>query len=181
VTAFIDPPPNPPVLLRLGFWLTKKITGRDLLPARILAWVPKTALAAGLLESLAIHSFRQLNPRMLKLIRLSASYSAACPFCIDMNSYQSISTGISDEEMQALRQQKPVGEMTSLNKSEQVAVTYSRMISASPLIFHPDFIDELKIYFSEAEIVAIASTSAQVNYWARLIQALGIPPAGFMD
>jgi len=35
--------------------------------------------------------------------------------------------------------------------------------------------------FTEREMVVLASTAAQVNYWARLIQALGIPPAGFSD
>jgi hypothetical protein len=30
-------------------------------------------------------------------------------------------------------------------------------------------------------MVILASTTAQVNYWARLIQALGIPPAGFNE
>jgi alkylhydroperoxidase family enzyme len=39
----------------------------------------------------------------------------------------------------------------------------------------------LKQHFTEREIVILASTAAQVNYWARLIQALGIPPAGFSD
>jgi hypothetical protein len=29
--------------------------------------------------------------------------------------------------------------------------------------------------------VILASTAAQVNYWARLLQALGVPPAGFSD
>jgi len=33
--------------------------------------------------------------------------------------------------------------------------------------------------FLGAGIVIIASTCAQVNFWARLIQALGVPPAGF--
>jgi alkylhydroperoxidase family enzyme len=39
----------------------------------------------------------------------------------------------------------------------------------------------MKSNFNEREIVILASTAAQVNYWARLIQALGIPPAGFSD
>jgi alkylhydroperoxidase family enzyme len=38
---------------------------------------------------------------------------------------------------------------------------------------------ELKAHFTERELVVLASTAAQVNYWGRLIQALGIPPAGF--
>ena len=181
MAAFLDPPPNPPIILKFGFWLTRKITGRDLLPARILAWVPRTALAAGVLESLAIHSLGRLDARMLKLIRLSTSFAAACPFCIDMNSYQSDSAGLSAQELQDLRLQKSVDEMHTLTRPEQMAVAYARLITATPLVFHPEFIDEVKTYFSEAEIVAIASTAAQVNYWARLIQALGIPPAGFTE
>ena len=27
----------------------------------------------------------------------------------------------------------------------------------------------------------LATTAAQVNYWARVIQALGVPPVGFTD
>ena len=179
MTAFLDPPPHPPIILKLGFWLARKITGRDMLPARILAWVPQTALAAGALESLAIHSLGRMDTRMLKLIRLSASFAAACPFCIDMNSYQSESAGLSAQEMLDLRLQKPVDEMGTLTRPEQLAIAYARLITATPLMFHPEFIAELKTIFSEAEIVTIASTAAQVNYWARLIQALGIPPAGF--
>jgi hypothetical protein len=28
-------------------------------------------------------------------------------------------------------------------------------------------------------MVIVASTAAQVNFWARLLQSLGVPPAGF--
>lgn len=181
MNAFIDPPSRPPFFLRLGIWFARRVTGRDMLPARILAWVPRTALAAGVLESLAIHSFENLDTRMLKLIRLAVSFATACPFCVDMNSYQSDEAGVTDLEITGLKQQIPVNEFTSLTRAEQLAVAYARLISSTPLKFHPDFMDELKNYFSEAEIVAMASTAAQVNYWARLIQALGIPPAGFNE
>jgi hypothetical protein len=40
-------------------------------------------------------------------------------------------------------------------------------------------IENLRSRFSERAIVVIASTVAQVNFWARLIQSLGVPPAGF--
>jgi hypothetical protein len=46
------------------------------------------------------------------------------------------------------------------------------------LKFPPAFITELKEHFNEREIVILATTAAQVNYWTRLIQALGCPPAG---
>ncbi|MBV5266948.1 MAG: hypothetical protein JZU67_00175, partial [Burkholderiaceae bacterium] len=59
------------------------------------------------------------------------------------------------------------------------AVQYARLVSQTPLKFFPDFIDQIKANFDEREMVILASTAAQVNYWARLIQALGIPPAGY--
>ena len=41
--------------------------------------------------------------------------------------------------------------------------------------------EKIKLNFTEREIVIMASIAAQVNYWARMIQALGVPPAGFSD
>jgi alkylhydroperoxidase family enzyme len=64
---------------------------------------------------------------------------------------------------------------------ERLAIQYARLISQTPLKFHPDFIAQIKSSFTEREMVILASTAAQVNYWARLIQALGIPPAGFSE
>ena len=47
--------------------------------------------------------------------------------------------------------------------------------------YPPEFVERLKANFTEREIVILASTAAQVNYWARLIQALGVPPMGVSD
>jgi alkylhydroperoxidase family enzyme len=62
-----------------------------------------------------------------------------------------------------------------------MALQYAKLISQTPLKFYPEFVETLKEHFNEREIVILASTAAQVNYWARLIQALGIPPAGFSE
>jgi hypothetical protein len=39
--------------------------------------------------------------------------------------------------------------------------------------------DRLRSHYSDRAIVIIASTIAQVNFWTRLIQSLGVQPAGF--
>ena len=114
---------------------------------------------------------------MLKLIRMAASYAVACPFCVDMNSYEHRKYGISEEEAQALRGDIEV--VTSFSEREKLAITYTRLISATPLKFHPDVVEKVKSAFTEREFVILVSTAAQVNFWARLIQGLGIPPAGF--
>ena len=45
----------------------------------------------------------------------------------------------------------------------------------------PALLRDLLKTFSERELVVLASTIAQVNFWARLVQGLGVPPAGFSD
>lgn len=69
----------------------------------------------------------------------------------------------------------------TFSSREVIAMEYAVLISQTPLMFGQEFVDKLKSNFSEREIVILASTVAQVNYWARLLQALGVPPAGFSD
>ena len=179
--AFISPPKKIPLYLKFGIWMAKKMTGRDLLPARILAWYPRAAVGSGVLESLVAHHDGKLDERILKIVRIQASYAASCNFCIDMNSFHYDKTGISDDEYLALQGRKNLAEVSTFSKREKLAIQYAILVSQTPLKFPMDFIEELKANFNEREMVILASTAAQVNYWARLIQALGIPPAGFMD
>jgi alkylhydroperoxidase family enzyme len=181
MNAFIEPPKKISLLLRLGIWISEKITGRMMLPARILAWYPKVAIGSGVLESLVAHHDGKLDERMLKLVRMAASFAAACPFCIDMNSYEHESLNINADEVLALRGQANLESIQTFSERERLAIQYARLVSQTPLKFFPDFIDQIKSNFSEREMVILASTAAQVNYWARLIQALGIPPAGYSE
>jgi AhpD family alkylhydroperoxidase len=175
--AFIDPPGHIPLILKIGIWVSEKITDRTMLPARILAWYPKAAVGSGVMEALVAHGEGRMDRRMLKLIRMAASHAAACPFCVDMNSHEYREAGITDEEAESLR--GDFEKTASFSEWEKLAIAYARTISQTPLKFHPDLVERVKSKFSEREFVILVSTAAQVNYWARLIQGLGIPPAGF--
>jgi len=179
--AFIEPPKRIPLLLKLGIWIARRSTGKDMLPARILAWYPKAAIGSGVLESMVAHHDGKLEERILKIVRIQASYAAACSFCIDMNSFQYEEKHITKDELMVLQGLKEFDEVQTFSEREQLAIGYAKFVSQTPLKFPQDFIDKLKRKFNEREIVILASTAAQVNYWARLIQALGIPPAGFSD
>jgi alkylhydroperoxidase family enzyme len=175
--AFIKQPERIPFLLKLGILLSERITGKTMLPARILAWYPKAAIGSGVMEALVAHEDGKMTQRILKLIRMTASYAAACPFCIDMNSHEHRQHGITDEEAESLR--GDFEQVSTFSEREKLAIAYTRVISQTPLKFNPDLVERVKSAFTEREFVILASTAAQVNYWARLIQALGIPPAGF--
>lgn len=181
MSAFIEPPKRIPLLLKLGIWITRRSTGKDLLPARILAWYPKAAIGSGVLESMVAHHDGKLDERILKMVRIQSSYAAACAFCIDMNSFRYEEKLITKDELLVLKGRKDIDEVQTISERERLAIGYAKLISQTPLRFPQDFIDKIKRNFTEREIVILASTAAQVNYWARLIQALGIPPAGFSD
>ena len=111
--AFIDPPARIPWLLRLGMWVARKIAGKDLLPARLLAWYPKAATSSGILEALIAHHEGRVNERMLKLVRMAVSFTAGCPFCLDMNSvgWEKLLTR---EELAALQERIPLDAVATI-------------------------------------------------------------------
>lgn len=165
-------------LLRLGVALSDRVTGRRMLPARLLAWYPRAAIGAGVLEALVAH--HEPSERLLKLVRITASITANCAFCVDMNGFEYDRVGITDEELQAIGPGREAG-VRSFSARDRLAIDYARRISSSPLVFPGELTDALAAAFTERELVILATTAAQVNYWARVIQALGIPQAGFTD
>jgi len=181
MNALISPPKRIPLWLRIGLFITKRVTGKELLPPRLLAWYPKAAFSSGIMEAMVAHQDGELSARLLKLVRMQASFSAACPFCIDMNSHKFAQFQITQDELAAIQGLTPVSEVETFSEREKIALEYAHTISSTPLKFSPDLMQRVKENFNEREIVILASTAAQVNYWARLIQALGVSPAGFME
>lgn len=176
--AYIDPPKKIPFYIRLGMYVTRKVTGMDLLVPKLLAWYPRTAIGSGVLEGLVVKPEGDISERLLQLIRIQVSLIVACPFCIDMNSFEYDRHGITDDEISSLQ---AVEDANTFNEREKLALRYARLITATPVELDNGFMDSLKAEFTEREILMIASTASQVNYWARLIISLGVPPAGFTD
>ena len=178
--SFINPPQDIPFYLKVGLWYAEREAGAEMLPARLLAWYPKAAISSGILESLIAHDEGEINERMLKIVRLQASFAVSCPFCIDMNSVDHEKL-LTQDELAALQGRVDVETVATLTKREKLAMRYTQLVSQTPLKFPKEFMEELAQNFSEREIVILATTAAQVNYWARLIQALGVPPIGMND
>jgi len=179
--AFIDPPKKINFFLKLGIKISHKITGKDLLVPKLLAWAPKVAISSGVLESLVAHGDKDLNPRLLKLVRIQTSLTVSCPFCIDMNTFDYQKDGITEDELSVLRGRKPENEVSSFSEKERATLDYVKHLCKSPIQMPREISDRLIRNFTSREIVILASTVAQVDYWARLIQGLGVPPEGFMD
>lgn len=178
--ALIRPPRRMNPLLRLGVWASDRATGRRLAVPRLLAWYPRAAIGAGAMEALVAHD--EPSARLLKLVRVTASLTTNCPFCVDMNSFEADAAGVSSTELAGL--QRWIGGLDatpppSLDARETAAVDYARALSSTPVAVSEAQKDAMTRLFSERELVIVATTTAQVNFWARTIQGLGIAPAGF--
>ena len=148
-------------------------------PARLLAWSTRAALGAGFLEATAASPGKGISERLLKIVRLTASLEVNCPFCMDMNATQHRQFGISDDQVDAIKAREQI--IDGLSETENVAVAYTRGISATPVNLPDDLIARVTSTFTPQQVVILASTAAQVNYWARLNQGLGVPSVGFGD
>ena len=179
--AYIRAPKKIPLIFKLGIWIAEKKVGKKLLAARILTWYPKAALGAGVLESLVAHEEGKVTPRLLKLIRMQVSFSASCPFCIDMNSSEYSKLHITEAEIEALQGSKAIDDVKSFSEEERIALKYARALTSTPIRLDHTVLEAALRKFNEREFVVIASTIAQVNFWTRLIQGIGVPPAGFAD
>lgn len=170
--AYIAPPARIPLLLRWGLRIAQRRTGTPLLPAQLLTWYPKAAVGSAVLESLIAHRDGRLTERTLKLVRMAVSFAVSCPFCIGMNSagWEHLMTASEREAVQGL------GPLDDFSEIERLAIEYARRASETPLRFDEEFGVRLRQVFTEREIVVLATTAAQVNFWARVIQSLGCPP-----
>jgi alkylhydroperoxidase family enzyme len=109
------------------------------------------------------------------------SYRVSCPFCIDMNGQGHAGDGVTDDDVRALASPGGFESHGALSEAEKAALRYAACVSASPVRFPESVIDGMKTWYSDRAFTIIAATVAQVNFWARLIQGLGVSEAGFSE
>lgn len=177
--AYLNEPKRIPWPLKLGIRFAERKTGKRMEPARVLAWYPKAALGSGILEALVAHEEPGISRRLLQLVRMQVSILVNCSFCIDMNGDGYERQQITREEIEGLQGRISLAEIQSFSREERVALQYARDLTTTPIPDSNDTIQLMKECFDERQFVVLTTTAAQVNYWARLIKGLGIPPAGF--
>ncbi len=179
--SYIDPPARIPLLLRFLLRMVEGRMGRKLVAQRILSWFPKALLGSGFMESLTAHDEPEVPRRLLSLVRIYTSFLVSCPFCIDLNAREFLRKGITEREICALQGKVPMDEVPTLTPKERTALRYVDCMCRTPVAFPAEAVENMNAHFTPRGFVILASTCAQVNFWTRLIQSVGVPPAGFSD
>ena len=180
--SLVDPPEKIPLLLRPALRIADRKAKKEVLPGRVLAWSSKTAISSGLLELYVEEDAADcLDSRLIKILRIKISYMIPSPFAVDINSQNYKDFDITEEEIKGLQGEKEIDSIASFSEQEKAALKYAQELSKTPIMLDQIVLDDLRHQFSEKEIVVIAALTSKVNYWARLIEALRIKPAGYTD
>ncbi len=154
--------------------------GKKMLPGRVLAWSPDISLGSGCLEQYVEDgAAKNMSDRLRTMLRMLVSYQVGSPFALDINGRFYRQFKISAAEIDALRAVKDIDSINTFSKKEKIALRYAQAMTHSPVRLSQKQLDTLRQNFSAKEIVSIAALVAKVNYWARLLEALRIKPAGY--
>ena len=176
--AFIAEPRRVNPALRPWHRLVDHLMQAPFLPARLMAWDPRTSFSwfAGSLYWLfpVGRARKTLGDRIQTIVAITAAYTTESPYCIADTVGEP--TGLTSAEIEAIRTAADPDDVATFTPRERLAIRYARLISATPLRFPPEFVTDLTAAFTEQEIVILAALAAEVNRNARLFEALGAPP-----
>ena len=180
--SFISPPKKIPAFSRFLLGIAEREFDKELPPGRILTWSTNLGIASGALELyIEKGAGKILEPRMVYLVRMQVSFSASCPFAIDVNSAFYAKHSITPDEIKAMQRLIPYDEVASFSELERVALGYVHAATITPPRFDEPLLSDVRRLFTHEEIVALAALAAKVNYWARFIEAMRIAPIGYTD
>lgn len=180
--SLIKPPAKIPWFSRILLNKAEKEFGKELLPGRVLTWSTDLGVASGFLEAYVEKGVAKiLDPRLVYLIRMQVSYYVSSPFIIEVNSWKYKDYKITEEEIQAMQGKIDIRTVGSFTERETTALRYAIALSKTPVVFDGQLLEDVRRVFSHQEIVAVATLAAKVNYWARLVEAWRIKPAGYTD
>ena len=107
-----------------------------------------------------------LEPSLIELIKLRASYMNGCAYCVDMHSKDARAAGETEQRIYAV----PVWRETPFfSDRERAALAFTEAVTAIGQAGVPDDVyDEAKRFFSQDELVKLTMAIVTINAWNRV-------------
>ena len=115
-----------------------------------------------------------LEPRLLELVRLRASYLNGCAYCVDMHTKDARAAGESEQRLYAV----PVWRETPFfTPRERAALAWTEAVTELGRSGVPDpLFEEARRHFTDAELVNLTMAVVAINGWNRLAVSLRAEP-----
>jgi AhpD family alkylhydroperoxidase len=118
-----------------------------------------------------------LEPDLLELVKLLASYMNGCAFCVDMHTKDARAAGETEQRLFGV----PVWRETPYyTERERAALAWTEAVTGiAESDVSDDVYDEARAYFEEAELVDLTLAIVAINGWNRLAVAFRTPVGGY--
>jgi len=112
-----------------------------------------------------------IDPLLIELLDTRVSQINGCAYCLDMHSKEAMHRGETLQRLISLSVWRETGYYTP--KERAVLDFAERLTNLQEEKESDDLHDELKKYFSNAEIANLSLAVAQINSWNRLVKSFG--------
>jgi AhpD family alkylhydroperoxidase len=119
-----------------------------------------------------------LEPTVVELVKLRASYLNGCAYCVDMHTKDARLAGESEQRLSAV----PVWRETPFfTPRERAALAWTEAVTEIARTGVPDeAYAEAREQFTEAELVALTMAVVAINGWNRLAVAFRVPVGSYV-
>src|SRR5918912_1136448 len=118
-----------------------------------------------------------LEPALLELVRLRASYINGCAYCVDMHTKDARAAGESEQRLFAV----PVWRETPFfTPRERAALAWTEAVTELARTGVPDDVyEQASAEFSESELVDLTMAVVAINGWNRLAVSFRTEPGSY--
>jgi AhpD family alkylhydroperoxidase len=118
-----------------------------------------------------------IEPALLELVRLRASYLNGCAFCVDMHTKDARAAGETEQRLYAV----PVWRETPFfTPRERAALAWTEAVTELGREGVSDEVyDEARAHFDEVELVRLTMAIVAINGWNRLSVAFRTEPGTY--
>lgn len=118
-----------------------------------------------------------LEPALLELVRLRASYLNGCAYCVDMHTKDARVAGESEQRLYAV----PVWRETPFfTPRERVALAWTEAVTELGLAGVPDALfEDVRRHFTDAELANLTLAVIAINGWNRLSVSFRSVPGSY--
>jgi AhpD family alkylhydroperoxidase len=118
-----------------------------------------------------------LEPELLALVKLRASYLNGCAYCVDMHTVDARAHGETEQRLYAV----PLWRETPFfTPRERAALAFTEAVTALGHEGVPDTVyDEVRAHFTDAEVVNLVMAVIAINSWNRLSIVFRTEPGSY--
>jgi AhpD family alkylhydroperoxidase len=119
-----------------------------------------------------------LDPALVELVKLRASYLNGCAYCVDMHTKDARVAGETEQRLYAV----PVWRETPFfTPRERAALAWTEAVTMLGHVGVPDeLLDETRRHFEDAELVRLTMAVITINGWNRLAVAFRAPVGSYV-